>query len=626
MPFGPVSRRTALQLIAGQAVATSVALAKPLGQKREPPNVVFVLADDVGYGDLACLGNPYIKTPNIDRLHESAVRFTDFHVSPTCAPTRAALMTGKYCDSVGVWHTVMGRSLLDTEATTLAECFKSSGYRTGLYGKWHLGDNYPCRPHDRGFDDAVVCGGGGIWQTPDYFGNDDRDGTYLHNGKFQKYPGFSTDIFFDLSMQFMKEAQDAGQPFFCHIPTTAAHEPTWALAKDTAPYLNVPNLANPGFYGMIANIDANIGKLVRFLEENGLRKNTIFIFATDNGGMDGVKVFNASMRGQKGSAFDGGHRVPLFIEWPVGGIGGGKDVNTLAKEIDIMPTLTKLCQLNHQGKEVDGKSLQPLIYENSGQQPKSWPDRTIIVDSQREEHMEKWRETAVMTQRWRLVNSSFMRSDSAAQDGFPTVSISNDNLSKLELYEIAKDPGQVKNIAQQHPEVVKALAEQYDAWWAKISPANNKYVRIVLGNERENPSSLDCMDWHTPDALKVWNQRQILTGPVANGFWTVDVCCPGMYRFELRRWPRELDIPINAAYQNPPNNKETTHGISIGAISGRIEIAGLHKTKLVEDGAKSLEFTLSLPKGPSELRTTFICSDQHERGAYFVYVEKLQGQ
>ena len=606
MAFGSVSRRTALQLIAGQAAAASVSFAKPLHAKRQPPNVVFVLADDVGYGDFACLGNPYIKTPNVDRMHADGVRFTDFHVSPTCAPTRAALMTGRYCDSIGVWHTIMGRSLLETGVTTMADCFRSSGYRTAIYGKWHLGDNYPCRPHDRGFDDAVVCGGGGIWQGPDYFGNDDRNDHYLHNGEFQSYQGFSTDVFFDLTMKFMSEAQAAGQPFFCYLPTTAAHVPTWALEKDMAPYEHVPGLTAPGFYGMIANIDANLGRLVRFLEEKNLRENTILVFACDNGTSDGAKVFNASMRGSKGSPYDGGHRVPLFFEWPAGGIGGGRDVNTLTKDIDLLPTLAELCQLKNRGENLDGKSLRPLLYAKAASLGAAWPDRTIIADSQREEHLEKWRATSVMTQRWRLVNSS-----------------AHADPESLELYEIAKDPGQQNNVAQQHPDVVKELTAQYDAWWTKISPANDRYVRIVLGDDRDNPSRLNAMDWHSPDSLWVWNQRQILPGPAANGFWTVDVCCAGKYRFELRRWPQEVDAAINAAYSNPPGNKETTPGVSIGATQGHIEIAGLKESKPVGEGAKSVEFILTLPKGPAELRTAFTCSDNKDRGAYYVYVERL---
>lgn len=515
-------------------------------------------------------------------------------------------MTGKYCDSVGVWHTIEGRSLLQPGVATVADCFKSAGYRTGIFGKWHLGDNYPCRPHDRGFDDAVVCGGGGIWQTPDYFGNDDRNDTYLHNGKFQRYEGFSTNVFFDLGMKFMAESQDAGQPFFCYIPTTASHQPTWALEKDTLPYENVPRLSHPGFYGMTVEIDADLGKLVQFLDRRGLRENTILIFATDNGGADGVKVFNAGMRGQKGSAYEGGHRVPFFVEWPAGGVGGGRDVDVLTKDIDLLPTLVDLCGLNEQGSQPDGRSLRPLLLQSALSSAASWPNRTLVVDSQREEFMKKWRQTAVMTQRWRLVN--------ATHDGDP---------AGLELFDITRDLGQKQNVAAQNPDVVKALSEEYDAWWARISPANDRVVRIVIGDPHDNPTVLDAMDWHSPDSERIWQQKQVLEGPAVNGNWAIDVARAGKYRFELRRWPREVNEAINATYHNPPNNKEQTPGVSIGATAANIEIAGQRQSHPVPDDAKFVAFTLTLPQGPTELRTALACQDGHERGAYYVYVERL---
>ena len=199
--------------------------------------------------------------------------------------------------------------------------------------------------HDRGFDDAVVCGGGGIWQTPDYFGNDDTDDTYLHNGKFQKYEGFSTNVFFDLAMDFMRGAQANHQPFFCYLATTAAHVPYWSLQKDSAPYEGVPGLASSGFYGMIANIDENVGRLRSFLEKNGLSENTIFLFSSDNGTAEGEYVFNASMRGSKGSPYEGGHREPLFLHWPEGGLNRGQEVEALTSHIDVLPTLVDLCHL-----------------------------------------------------------------------------------------------------------------------------------------------------------------------------------------------------------------------------------------------------------------------------------------
>jgi arylsulfatase A-like enzyme len=592
--------------MAAQTLATSVGAGQLAKVQNKAPNVVFVLADDVGYGDFGCLGNPYIKTPNIDSMHARSVRFTNFHVSPTCSPSRAALMTGKYCNSVGVWHTIMGRSILQPGVATLADCFKSSGYRTGLFGKWHLGDNFPCRAQDRGFDEVVVCGGGGVWQTPDYFGNDDRNDSYRHNGRFEKYAGFSTHVFFDQAMKFMTGAQDAGSPFFCYIPTTASHIPTWALEKDSEPYEHVPGLTQPGFYGMTAEIDADVGRLVEFLDRRGLRENTILIFATDNGGADGVKVFNAGMRGEKGSPYEGGHRVPLFFEWPAGGIGDGRDVNTLTKDIDLLPTLVDLCALHNRGSKPDGSSLRPFLHQSTARSAAAWPDRTLFVDSQRDELLVRWKETAVMTQRWRMVNPTLQ--------GDP---------AKLELYDITQDPGQQNNIAAKNPEVIATLSRNYDAWWATIAQQNAHMVRITLGNDRDNPACLTSMDWHSPDALNVWHQRQILTGPVANGFWAVDVSRAGRYRFELRRWPREIDAAINATHHNPPDNKEQTPGVSIGAVSGSIHIAGQHQSQMVAGDAKFLAFTLNLAAGPTELRTAFACKDQQERGAYYVYVERL---
>jgi arylsulfatase A-like enzyme len=604
-----VSRRAVLGMIASQVAAASIAQAIPVARKEtQPPNVIFLLADDVGYGDLASLGNPVIKTPNLDDLHNKGIRFTNFHVSPTCAPTRASLMTGRYCNATGVWHTIEGRSLIDPQNTTLAECFKSSGYKTAIYGKWHLGDNYPCRPHDLGFDDVVVCGGGGIAQTPDYFGNDNIDDTYLHNGKFQKYTGFSTDIFFDLAMDFMAEARKETKPFFCYLPTTAAHQPCWSTEKDAAPYLGVTGLKTPGFYGMIANIDENLGRLMRFLNEQDLAENTIVMYAGDNGSQDGVGVYNASMRGEKSSPYEGGHRVPLFIYWPAGNLSGGRDIDTLTAHIDILPTLAELCSLKDRGKNVDGVSLCPLLSGDRGK----WKDRpVVVVDSQRGEDLIKWKEAAVMTQRWRLVNSS--------PDG---------DLSRIELFDLPKDPGQQVNVASKHPEVVRELIAHYDAWWGKLPVNPDKYVRIVLGSDRENPSRLDCMDWHSDDSGEVWNQSQIRTAPAANGFWTVDISQSGNYKFELRRWPREVDLAINAAfpanapYKNGRPNRDKSPGKAIAAVKAHIMIGNFHQAKEIPDGARFVEFTLPLSSGPAELRTTFYDKNEDARGAYYVYVER----
>lgn len=571
---------------------------------RRPRNVVLLLTDDQGYGDLACHGNPVIKTPHMDALHARSVRFTNFHVSPTCAPTRAALMTGRYTNATWAWHTIMGRSLLAPGEVTMADCFRSSGYRTGIFGKWHLGDNYPCRPMDRGFDEALVCGGGGVWQTPDYFGNDYQDDTYFHNGRPEAFQGFCTDVWFENAMRFMDDANRSGTPFFCYLATNAPHGPMWAPDSYTAAYQGVKGLGEPGFYGMITNIDDNLERLVKFLRDRKLERDTLLLFLTDKGTSSGAQVFNAGMRGQKGSPYEGGHRVPFFAYWPEGGIEGGKDIHTLAAHVDVLPTLIDLCGLKRPAAPpIHGRSLRPLIYEKNPH----WPDRAITTDSQRLDKLVKWRQAAVMTGQWRLVNAS--------PDG---------RAEALELYEIAKDPGEQHNVAAQNPQVVKQPRVEYDRWWKAVSQRAGEYVRIVLGNRRTNPVRLTCHDWHGEGGAEAtWNQKAIRQGPAANGFWAVEVERAGTYRIELRRWPKEVDLPITAPYTDAKPNRETTPGKAISVVRAKLSVGGAEQTCTVGARDKAATFTMQLARGPAELRTWFYGQDGTERGAYYVYVEQL---
>ncbi|MHC4214116.1 MAG: sulfatase-like hydrolase/transferase, partial [Planctomycetota bacterium] len=254
--------------------------------KGRGPNVVLVITDDQGYGDLSCHGNKILKTPNLDKLYSQSTRLRDFHVNPTCSPTRAALMTGRYCNRTGVWHTIMGRSLLRKDEVTMADVFRDSGYRTGIFGKWHLGDNYPFRPMDRGFDDVLVHRGGGIGNTQDYWGNDYFDDSYFRNSKPEKFEGYCTDVWFAEAMKFIEANKD--RPFFCYLTTNAPHGPFRVPEKYSQPYKNKGIVAN--FYGMIANIDENFGRLEAKLKELELDDDTILIFMTDNGtaaGTDG---------------------------------------------------------------------------------------------------------------------------------------------------------------------------------------------------------------------------------------------------------------------------------------------------------------------------------------------------
>ncbi|HUT09309.1 MAG TPA: arylsulfatase [Thermoguttaceae bacterium] len=554
------------------------------------PNVILVMTDDQGYGDVGANGNTMIRTPHLDRLHGQSVRLTDFHVDPTCSPTRSALMTGRYSSRTGVWHTIMGRSLMRRDEVTLGDVFAQNGYATAMFGKWHLGDNYPLRPQDRGFQEVLCHGGGGISQTPDFWGNDYFDDRYWHNGKPQQYTGYCTDVFFDGALQFIQKNKD--QPFFAYIATNTPHGPLNVAEKYSKPYeeKGVPS-SMAKFYGMIENIDENMGRLLAKLDAWGLDENTIVIFMTDNGTASGVigggtpkkgpspsddgwRGFNDGMRGQKGSEYDGGHRVPCFFRWPAGGIEGGRDVEQLSAHVDILPTLSDLCGLKRDEQvKVDGSSLAPLLRAEAT----SWPERTLFVHSQRIEHPEQWRKSAVMTERWRLVNGA-------------------------ELYDIQADHGQAENLAAAQPEVVARLREAYDGWWEGLSERFDEYVEIVIGSDEENPARITCHDWHGENVP--WNQGAIRSAPAANGFWAIDVQRDGTYEFTLREQPTEADFPIQAN-------------------EARLEIGDVDVSGPIEPGATGVTFTVDLRAGKTRMETWLTdAKSGKSRGAFFVYVRR----
>jgi arylsulfatase A-like enzyme len=574
-------------VLAGVALLMLFVLQAPLASAADRrPNVVLVMTDDQGYGDVGALGNTMIQTPNIDNLYAESVRLTDFHVDPTCSPTRSALMSGRYSTRTGVWHTIMGRSLMSPNEVTLAEMFKSAGYRTAMFGKWHLGDNFPCRPQDQGFDEAFYNGGGGVGQGPDYWGNDYFDDTYFRNGKPEAATGYCTDVWFANALQFIEKNKD--RPFFVYLPTNAAHGPYLVDEKYWKPYAakGVPDTM-AHFYGMITNIDENMGRLLSKLAEWGLEENTILIFMTDNGTAAGAgrprrepgtwNGFNAGMRGAKGSEYDGGHRVPFFIRWPRGKIGGGRDVDQLAAHIDVLPTLADLCGVARPaGPPLDGESLAPFLRG----EPVAWPARTLFVHSQRIPYPEKWRKCAVMTRQWRLVNGR-------------------------ELYDIQADPGQKNDVAADHPAEVARLREAYEAWWESLKPVFDDFVYIGLGSDAEPVTRLVCHDWHPPDqSQSPWNQGMIRSGLIGNGFWAVEVLRPGQYEFELRRWPDHVNGPLEAT-------------------RARIQIAGHDLAQDVEPGATKATFTVGLQPGKTRLETELTLPDGRKRGAYFVYVRRL---
>ncbi len=574
----------------------------------EKPNIVFVLTDDQGYGELGCHGNPVIRTPHIDQLHGASFRLTNYHVGPTCAPTRAGLMTGHYHNSTGVWHTIGGRSLLRQDEWSLAMALSEGGYATGLFGKWHLGDNYPYRPQDRGFQEVVAHGGGGVGQTPDYWGNNYRDDRYAVNGEWLPFQGYCTDVWFDQALCFIERYRD--RPFFCYISTNAPHSPFIVDRRYSDPYLGqVEHQDRANFYGMITCIDENVGLLRRKLSEWGLAENTILIFMTDNGTAGGATLdenqfvvggYNAGMRGVKGSEYEGGHRVPFFLHWPGGGFDRGRDVPELTANVDIMPTLLDLCGIDPGEHTFDGRSLVPFLRSEGT----DWPDRTIVTDSQRVAYPIKWRKSATMTQRWRLING-------------------------VELYDILADPGQQHDVAAEHPDVVAHLCEGYERWWAKVSQQFDGTIPIPIGQDVDDPMLLTTHDWRNDPVACAWNQSQIRAGLECNGYWEMDVMRAGRYRFELRRWPRQEDRAIAAGIPGPlkPFTAEIEDGWGGGrAIPltwARLRVADVEQRMAIAADDRYAEFVVDLQPGETRLQTFLGDDDGNAIGAYYVYVTRL---
>jgi arylsulfatase A-like enzyme len=453
-PLNPVSRRHILKSAAGGAMAALAAsqwqalLAADLPSR---PNIILILTDDQGYGELGCHGNPIIKTPNIDRFHAQSTRFTDFHVSPTCAPTRTSIMTGRHEFRSGVTHTILERERMSLKATTIAQVLKSAGYSTGIFGKWHLGDEDAYQPEKRGFDEVFIHGAGGIGQTYPGSCGDAPGNTYfnpaiLHNRVFEKTQGFCTDVFFAQATKWIDQKREGSSPFFCYITPNAPHGP-YVCPEQYAKMYEGKGLDKNAiaYYGMISNIDDNVGKLMEKLKEWKLEQNTLVIFMTDNGHSIG-KLYNAGMHGAKGTPYQGGTRVPSFWRWP-GVLKAGVDVDKLTAHIDIFATFATLAGAKiPENIQLDGRSLLPLLTDANA----PWPDRTLFTHVGRWPKGEdpsgwKFRGCAVRNTRFRLVNNR-------------------------ELYDIQNDPGESKNVIDQHLEAVAAMRAAYEKWWAEIQP------------------------------------------------------------------------------------------------------------------------------------------------------------
>lgn len=544
---------------------------------KERPNVLLILTDNQSYYELGCHGHEQVETPHIDRLADESVDFVNFHAPPFCSPSRTALLTGRYAMRAGVHTTVQGVSILRKEEITLADYLKGVGYRTAIFGKWHLGYSYPYHPMERGFDETFVHGGGGIGQLEDYYGNNHMDAVWDRNGVYEQSEGYSSDVLFEEAAQFIE--RNRNEPFFCFVSTPATHTPYQAepkaMARIKARGVEASE-ADLKLYSMIENIDENVGRLLERIDEWSLRDNTIVILATDQGvGFRGAPdPYFDGKRDNHGGAYDEKNRVFCMMRYPPLSKAGSND--GLAGMVDVMPTVLDLCDVP-MPSSLDGRSLRPLL----GGRNRWSDDRSLIVQCPRNRYREEWQNASVKTQRWRLVGG----------DG---------------LFDAEKDPGQVVNLVEQFPDVVDSLSGIYKRFWQSLPPAQDLLSRHVLGDPRSIETRLNGMDWYRGGSP--WHQLH-LTRARQNGVWAVDVIRDGRYRFELRWYPREAPTPI-------------------GAIAASVRVGDRYAQSKMSPDAAYAALELDLEAGEYDMETVFQLPEYHEDrdrswGAYFVHVSYL---
>lgn len=475
------------------------------------PNVLFVICDDLAYADLSLHGNPHLQTPNLDRLGNASARFDRFCSGPLCTPARAATLTGRHPQRTGAFDTYIGRSMLHHDEITLGQMFKSAGYDTGMFGKWHLGDCYPMRPCDKGYDESLWHRGGGLRQygNVDFFEKADGyfDPLLTRNAELEQSKGYCTDVFTDATLDWIK-ARPAGKPWFAYVGFNAPHcpfdiGPEWVepISKDLPE--NWRKL-----YGMVANIDYNVGKLLDTLDQLGQAENTIVVFTSDHGQCpsslhEGQMRFNAGSRGNKGTMYEGGIRVPCLMRWP--GRISPQRVDTLSHPIDWVPTFASACGFEvPTDRKLDGIDLLPRLCD--GVEP---PARSIPMQWHRGDVPRRYENACVLSQRWK-----WYRPQATAPD---------------ELYDIPADPGETRNVAAEHPQIVAAMLAAHDAWFDEMSrerPDTYAAPRIIVGHDSSPTTYLTLQDGRLLGEYESW-------GTMCACFWQIDVHRAGRYRFDI---------------------------------------------------------------------------------------------
>ncbi|MBL7106176.1 MAG: arylsulfatase [Phycisphaerae bacterium] len=559
--------------ISGCNEAEKVFGSEPVGKR---PNIILFLTDDQGYGDLGSHNNPAIKTPNIDKFAKESVELTNFYVNPVCAPTRAALLTGRDYYRTGVTDTYLGRAMMRSGEVTLAEVLKSGGYNTSIFGKWHLGDNYPMRPIDQGFDESVVHNGGGIGQPSDPPGNSYFDPILQHNGKAKRYNGYCMDVYTEEAIKFVEENKN--NPFFLYLATNTPHSPLQINDKYADPYREMGlSEKTSRLYGMVANIDEDFGRLLAKIRELGIEDNTVVIFMSDNGPCPSSiekDRFMDGLRGQKATVYENGIKVPFFVRWP-GRFTAGQKIDRIASGIDIMPTLLSICNFDKpKSVSFDGVDLTSLLDGTC----KSWPDRTLYFQWHRGDVPELYRSFAVRNQRYKLVQAQGWTGEGDSKQ------------FKYELFDISQDPGEKNDLAGKYLQIVADMKQKYIEWLKDVSKRCGEVSDIYIGSSHENPSILTRQDWRGADG---WSDSDV-------GHWNVRVVNAGRYSFEV-----EFSQPLKSP--------------------GKVYLwAGDKKlSSLIKAGTKNVDFgPVKLTKGKCKIRAWMEAQD-NKFGAMYVTVKGL---
>lgn len=465
----------------------------------ERPNILIILTDDQGYGDLSIHGNQWLQTPHLDRLAKESARFDRFYVSPLCAPTRASLLTGRYHLRTGVVSVSKGLETMNAAEYTLAELLLDQGYRTGIFGKWHNGQHHPNHPLSQGFEEFTGFSAG-HWSN--YF-----DPKLEKNGQNVRFEGYLPDILTNEAMDFIRK--DDSKPFFAYVSLNTPHSPHQVPDRYFQKFKEMgldDELAS--VYGMVSNLDENVGRMMNLLEELELDENTLVVFLTDNG--PNGKRFNGAMKGIKGSVHEGGIRVPSFWRW-LGKI-SPRIISTPAAHIDVLPTISDFLGLDPSSTaERDGVSLVPLM---NGQSIES---RAIFTHVAQLDSVLKDRPGAI-------------RKDSFLLALLPT---------GLELYDLKNDPEQLTDLSLVLPSVVNSLSEDYQNWWKTVSsginmsrkiPVSSRFSEVVLyGYESRLYGELAFFEGHgwAQDWVKNWKKES------DSLVWALEVIDPGVYEVWL---------------------------------------------------------------------------------------------